>query len=296
MLEVYVANWLSPAGGMKVVGWILVALATTAVAVWTAGYWRWSYKTRVLLQRLEAARVNTPPARFDLRELDGLPEPVARHLRQVLPEGASIIRAADVVHAGTFNLSQTDEQWKPFTSRQRVVTQRPGFVWDGRVAMAPGLAVHVHDAYVDGEGILEPAILGLFTLVNLRDRGEVARGELMRFMAEAAWYPTALLPSQGMCREPIDDRSARATLSDGDVRLTMTFHFGNDGLIDTIRAEDRGRTVGDRVIPTPWEGRMFDYQRRQGLLVPIRGEVAWLTPEGRLPYWRGTIKELRFEY
>lgn len=48
--------------------------------------------------------------------------------------------------------------------------------------MAPGLAVHVYDAYVDGEGILEPAILGLFTLLNLRDRGEVARGERMRFV------------------------------------------------------------------------------------------------------------------
>ena len=280
---------------MKVFGWILLGLAATAVALWAAGHWRWSSRTQALLQRLEAARVKAPVERFDPRELDGLPEPVARHLRQALPPGTSIIRAADVVHVGSFNMSQTGEQWRPFTSRQRVVTRRRGFVWDGRVAMAPGLAVHVHDAYVDGEGILEPAILGLFTLVNLRDRGEVARGELMRYMAEAAWYPTALLPSQGMRWEPIDDRSARATLTDGEVRLTMTFHFGADGLIEAIRAEDRGRTVGDRIIPTPWEGRMFDYQRRDGVLVPLQGEVAWLTAEGRRPYWRGTIKELSFQ-
>jgi len=281
---------------MKVLGWILLGLAAAAILLWAAGQWRWSSKTQALLQRLEAARVDVATERFDPRELDGLPEPVAHHLRQVLPEGTPIIRAVDVVHAGTFNMGQTGEQWKPFTSRQRVVTRRPGFVWDGRVAMGPGLTVHVHDAYVDGEGILEPAILGLVTLVNLRDRDEVARGELMRYMAEAAWYPTALLPSQGMHWEPIDDRSARATLIDGDVRLTMTFHFGADGLIETIRAEERGRTVGDKVIPTPWEGRMFDYQRRNGLLVPVRGEVAWLTPEGRLPYWRGTIRELRFQH
>lgn len=277
------------------IAWILSALAASAVVLWAAGQWRWSAKTQALLQRLNAARVNAPAERFDPRELDGLPEPVARHLRQALPVGAPIIRAAEVLHAGTFNMSQTGEQWKPFTSRQRVVTRRPGFVWDGRVAMAPGVAVHVHDAYVDGEGILEPAILGLFTLMNLRDRGELARGELMRYMAEAAWYPTALLPSQGMRCEPIDERRARATLIDGNVRLTMTFHFGADGLIEAIRAEDRGRMVGDRIIPTPWEGRMFDYQHHDGLLVPMQGEVAWLTPKGRVPYWRGTIKKLRFE-
>ncbi|GAB3190168.1 DUF6920 family protein [Hydrogenophaga aquatica] len=99
----------------------------------------------------------------------------------MLPPGTPLVRAADVAHEGMFNMSQGG-QWKPFTSRQRVVTRRQGFVWDGRVFMAPGLAVHVYDAYVDGEGILEPAILGLFTLLNLRDRGEVARGERMRFV------------------------------------------------------------------------------------------------------------------
>ena len=40
--------------------------------------------------------------------------------------------------------------------------------------------------------------------------GEVAQGELMRFFAEAAWYPTALLPSQGVRWQAVDDTSARA--------------------------------------------------------------------------------------
>lgn len=277
--------------------WILLGLASlliVATGLWGLGRWRWQLKTQALLERLESERLPLPTERFDPRELEGLPDPVARHLRQALPPDTPLIRAADVVHEGVFNMSPHGEQWKPFTSRQRVITRRPGFVWNGRVWMAPGLAVHVHDAYVNGEGILEPAILGLFTLIKLRDRGEVAHGELMRYMAEAAWYPTALLPSQGMQWEPIDAHNARATLVDGDVRLSMTFHFGANGLIETIRAEDRGRAVGDRVIPTPWEGRMFDYQRRNGLLVPVQGEVAWITPEGRLPYWRGTITELKY--
>ncbi|MGE5130973.1 MAG: DUF6920 family protein [Sphingomonadaceae bacterium] len=278
--------------------WVLLGLAGLLVVVigmWGFGQWRWSQKTQALLERLETARLPLPTERFDPRELDGLPDPVARHLRKALPPGTPLIRAADVVHEGSFNMNLDKGQWKPFTSRQRVVTRRPGFVWNGRVSMAPGLVVHVHDAYVDGEGILEPAILGLFTLVNLRDHGEVARGELMRYMAEAAWYPTALLSSQGMQWEPIDDRSARATLADGDVRLTMTFHFGTDELIETIRAEDRGFADGNRIIPMPWEGRMFDYQRRDGLLIPVQGEVAWLTPEGRKPYWRGRIIELEYQ-
>lgn len=272
----------------------LLGVAAVAVAAWGIGQWRWSARTQVLVNRLEAARVASPTARFDPAELDRVPPPLARHLRQVLPEGTPVIGAVDVVHRGTINLDQAGERWRPFTSRQHVVTRRPGFLWDARVSMLPGVQVHVHDAYVDGTGILDAAIQGLFPVASARDRGETARSELMRFMAEAAWYPTALLPSQGVHWEPIDDHSARATLVDGEITLSMTFHVGPDGLIDTIRADRRGRMVAGEVVATPWEGRMSNYRRRDGLLVPLDGEVAWLAPQGRLPYWRGTITEVRY--
>ena len=32
---------------------------------------------------------------------------------------------------------------------------------------------------------------------------------------------------------------------------------------------------------TPWEGRWSDYAEQGGIMVPMSGEVAWLTPEGR---------------
>jgi hypothetical protein len=157
--------------------------------------------------------------------------------------------------------------------------------------------VRVHDAYVAGEGILHPALFGLITLADMRDTGgNVAEGELMRFFAEAAWYPTALLPSQGVHWEPVDDRSAKATLIDGALSLMMLFRFGDDGFIESVRAEARGRTVGGQVIPTPWEGRFSSYQERSGMHVPLSGEVAWLLPEGRRPYWRGRITKLVYDF
>jgi hypothetical protein len=199
-------------------------------------------------------------------------------------------------HTGTFNMGETTDQWKPFTSDQEVVTQRPGFDWDGRVVMMPGVPVRVHDAYVAGEGIPHASLLGLFPLVDMRGGGDVAEGELMRFFAEAAWYPTALLPSQGVRWEAEDDRSAYATLSEGDISLTMLFTFDEQGLIETVGAEARGRTVGGEVVPTPWLGRFWNYEERGGMLVPLDGEVAWLLPEGENPYWRGHTTEIDYEF
>ena len=278
---------------------LVIAVSVVVIAVAAAvvyGARRWNAGTRELRARLEAARMPVEPQVVSFRELEGLPAPVQRYFRTVLKEGQPMVSSVLVQHRGTFNMGETSEQWKPFTSDQRVIARRPGFDWDARVAMMPGLSVRVHDAYVAGEGILHAALLGLFSVVNLRGTREVAEAELMRFFAEAAWYPTALLPSQGVRWDEVDIRSARATLVDGSVAVTMLFSFNEDGTIDTVRAEARGRTVGDQISPTPWHGRFWNYQQQDGMLVPLDGEVAWLLPEGAKPYWRGRITEIAYGF
>jgi len=275
---------------------VVLGLVIVVAAVMLYGEFRWKSGTRELRDRLEAARLPIEPKFFHKVELNGVPAPVQRYFRAVLKDGQPIVAAVTVEHTGTFNMGEAADQWKPFTSTQRVITRRPGFDWDGRVAMMPGLPVRVHDAYIAGEGILHAAVLGLVSMVNLRGTGEVAQGELMRFFAEAAWYPTALLPSQGVLWDAVDDHSARATIKDGDLTLTLLFRFNKDGLIETVRAEARGRTIGGKVVPTPWEGRFWNYEARDGMQVPFDGEVAWLLPEGAKPYWRGRITKLSYEF
>jgi hypothetical protein len=285
-----------------------VAVATVALLAGYAllaafGARRWKARTRAMIERLEEARVPMPPSRFDAaRDLDGLPPPVQRFFRAALADGTRHVAALRLEHRGTFNLAaEGPDRWIPFASTQRVTTRRPGFVWDASMSMAPGLSMRVHDAYIAGEGILHPAVLGLFALNGLRgsrpEPGGVAHGEFMRFVAEAAWYPTALLPSQGARWTAVDERSAQVHLDDGAIGVSLLLRFdAGSGLIDSVRAEARGRTVGERVVLTPWEGRWWDYAEHSSMKVPMSGEVAWSTPDGRRTYWRGRITALAYEF
>lgn len=273
---------------------ILGLIIVSAVILY--GELHWKSGTRELRERLEAARLPILPRIFDRRELDNAPAPVQRYFRAVLEDGQPIVAAVNLELTGTLNWSEAAEQWKSLSSTQRVVTRRPGFDWNGRVAMMPGLPVRVHDAYVAGEGMLHAAVLGLVSMAKVRGTGDVAQGELMRFFAEAAWYPTALLPSQGIRWDAVDDHSARATLKDGELTLTLLFHFTEDALIDTVRAEARVRTVGGIAVPTPWHCRFWNYAIRDGMRVPLDGEAAWVLPNGVKPYFRGHITKLSYEF
>lgn len=273
-------------------------LALVYGAVWAAGHWRAGEATRDVVQRMEAAAAaaSARPARHDRAELEGLPPPVQRYFRRALPDGARIARAVTIEQTGQFDTGQNVERWVPFTAWQRNVAARPGFVWDASMAMGNGVRIRVLDAYVAGEGLMRPSLMGLVPLAESRGGGEIARGELMRWLAEAVWMPTALLPGQGVRWTPVDDRSARATVRDGDVEVSLLFRFGDDDLVASVRSEDRGRSVDGRFVPTPWEGHFRNPQPREGMLVPMQGEVAWVLPEGPRPYWRGTITALAYTF
>lgn len=273
---------------------VLLVLVLVALKAW--GALRWRQATRQQLARMASTQQPATAARYDPAELAGLPAPVQRYFRAVLTPGQAMVSAVSIEHTGRMNLSAGQPQWKPFTSRQRVLVHRPAFLWDARVALFPGLSVRVHDSYAAGQGLLHAAVLGLVKVARLQGGGVMAEAELMRFLAEAAWYPTALLPSQGVRWAAVDEHSARATLVDGPLSLSLLFSFDAQGLMAAVRAESRSRMVGSQVSAAPWEGRWSQQQRVDGMTVPFSGEVAWVLPEGVQTYWRGTITSLRYEW
>lgn len=74
------------------------------------------------------------------------------------------------------------------------------------------------------------------------------------------------------------------------------FEFDAQGPISSVRSEGRSRQVGGEYVETPWEGRFAGYEWRDGMLIPTEGEVAWLPPEGRQPYWRGRMERIEYQF
>jgi len=218
-----------------------------------------------------------------------LPPTVARYLDLALAQAGPAPLAVALRHDAQMNRSLDRPAWFGLRSRQWIAARRPGFVWSANVGGPLGSAVDVVDAYVQGQGTFAVWVAGLLPVGAARGSEAIARGELMRWLAEAVYVPWALANCRGLRWTPVDARHADAELTDQGVRVSLRFEFGDDGLVRSVRAADRPRMVGRGFVDTPWVGQWSDWQRRGGVLMPTRGEVAWLVDGRACPYWRGTL-------
>jgi hypothetical protein len=86
----------------------------------------------------------------------------------------------------------------------------------------------------------------LFKLYNvytmISDSGwAINQWGLYRYLSEAVYFPTALLPSPHVRWEPVDKNSARCVLTHGSSTVSAIFHVTKSGAIDTMFTPKRVR-------------------------------------------------------
>ncbi len=283
--------WLGFAAGLVVVA----AAGTLAL-----GALRWRGDTRGRVAEVMRHRpASGPPAAGSgaggapVGGRGDVPDPVARFLRFALGADPPVVRTVWLTQAGEFLLPGGPGGWRPFRARQWFSTAPPGFVWDASIRFLPGVSVRVRDAYIGGAGSMEARLLGLVPVVSERGKPELSAAALQRYLAEAAWFPTALRPG-AVVWTPLDEQRARATVADAGVEVSLEFEFDAEGRIVRVTSPARFREVKGTYVPTPWEGIFRSYEDRGGLRIPTEGEVAWIVDGERRPYWRGRTTEIRY--
>ena len=266
---------------------LLVLSAVVLVAAWTAQAFasrRFSEDIDGLRRDLLASQVRPPGAPSDLPPLiRAFAERNGGHR-----DGSSAMRMTQDVEMRM----KPGARPFPLTATQDSGTSVPGFVWDARGRWSMIVPLRVVDAYVAGAGRLEVRIAGAIPVARASGPS-TDRGEALRFLAELAWNPDAILTASGLEWRQIDATTVEVSLrmAGGVVRVNQLFDAAGD--IVGIVSEDRPYTVGGKDVPTRWIGRFWDYRHEGAYRWPHRGEVAWVLPEGEFVYWRGEITGLR---
>jgi hypothetical protein len=158
---------------------------------------------------------------------------------------------------------------------------------------APLASARILDCYVGGEGLLEARLFGSLRLARAAGP-QATKGELMRYLAELAWAPHAMLHNPQLSWREIDATIVEVSAESpaGLARVRLIFENGD---IARVEADDRPRALGRRIVPTRWQGRCCDYREVDGCRIPTRAVASWLLEDGPFEYWRGRVTAFRMK-
>jgi hypothetical protein len=267
---------------------VLALVVVTVVAVWIGTKRQRSALAADTERLIRAGAAHPSTLVISDDVLADLPAPVGRYLRLALPLRTHI-QEVRITQTGTLRTDATAERWMAVDAEHRAVPAATGFLWNARVRVAPLLHVLVRDALIDDIGSGQVSLMSAFPVSAATGDLEMNSGSLHRYLAEAVWYPSALLPSSRLRWRSIDATKALATLTNDRVSVSLEFRFGDSGEVTGIYTPARWGTFAGRYTQVPWEGHFRDYRERDGVMVPTFGEVGWYIDDEWRAVWKGAV-------
>ena len=223
--------------------------------------------------RIEAALLATPDTQSVFLEADlaPLPEPAQRYLRHAIALGTALAPACRLWMEGTM----TPTPGAPSTEFTAVETLAPrrGFVWTASAQMK-GLPVRVRDHYVENDGGVDVAALGIVP-IPLGSGPDVTRSSRGRLIAEAMWCPTALV-HPNIRWETVDADRARYTMTVDGEAVTVTLRVDADGALREVTLNRWGDAEGKPWRLLPYGFRVEEERTFDGVTIPTRLTGGWL--------------------
>lgn len=165
--------------------------------------------------------------------------------------------------------SDPTKKWMSLRAAQTIDLQRCCFDW--RATAGPFGAMSIRDALEPDGGRLEVKALGFIPIAREGQSAALTQGELMRYLAEVAWAPDAILANRDLRWSDHGPRSLTVAAGTAAVMLTL----GEDGLIAQTFAPDRPRSTPNGMIPTPWRVNFWDYRQIGDQMIPHSANISW---------------------
>lgn len=224
------------------------------------------------------------------KDIEGLPEPVQRYLKHTQIIGKEKIKTVRLKQGGYFRMKE-NQKWMPIKAEQYFNVDSVGFVWVAKVRIAPLVSIFAKDEFIAGKGNLVVKLLGLIKVVDAKGH-EVDHGEILRFLAECIWFPSAFL-NDYIRWKGIDNGSAKATISYKGITASAIFHFNEKGEITKITAK-RYREANGRFALEDWEGQIVEYREFNGVIIPNKVDIIWKLKTGDFCYDKVEIVDIEY--
>lgn len=222
--------------------------------------------------------------------IENLPPPVKCWLEYSGIIGREQIETVYLKQKGFMKLKPDQKKWMEAEADQYFTINQPSFVWKVKTSIM-GIPVIGQDLFKEGQGSMKIKLAGFLPLVNVSGNSKINESTIQRYLGEIIWFPSAAI-SDYIEWEPIDESSAKATMSYGGSSGSAVFHFDSSGKLTKFRAL-RYRDIED-THPTEWIATVKKYENMNGINIPTKLEASWNLENGMFTWYKFEIYNIQY--
>jgi len=225
-------------------------------------------------------------------DLAPLPIPVRRYVRASgaigRPRPQNVRIEFDAVmrrKPGDAGMAATSVQYNFFGRPARL------FFMTARMFGLPVGALHV---YRLEQATFTVRVASLVNMVD-QDGDEISRAETVTVLNDLCVFAPGALVDPRLSWQPLDDRSAAVTFTNGPRRVSAELVFDERYELVDFRSDDRPDSSSGRFIPMRWNTPVSDHRELGGLRLPTRGSTVYARPGGPFTYGEFTLRSIAFD-
>lgn len=228
---------------------------------------------------------------FNASVTAGLPEPAQRYFNFTIAQGTPLYTAVEIDTAGEIGLGSKDApRYRNMTARQ-ILAPPHGLVWKVKTGPISG-----SDGALPEKSWTRFWLFGLIPAVRASG-SDHHRSAFGRVVAEGAfWAPASLLPGELIRWEPIDENSARAVVTFGNLEQAVDVRVDEAGA-PTMVVIQRWSTANSEQVyrEQPFGGHLSEVKAFGGYRLPTRVAGGNLigTPD-YFPFFKADVTAIRF--
>ena len=277
--------------------WItFLAIAILIIALMLRIWRYWDERQLSATWQSLVSTVTLKPARFDSKQLEGLPIAAHRFFETAIQDGTPLHTVVEISMHGEFSLGdKSAPNYLPMDACQ-LLAPPFGFVWQVKAGKAM-LQFSGSDAAFPGGSWTRFWLHGIVPVARVGGTTDHALSSFGRYMGEAIfWSPASLLPSDNVSWKEIDVNTARVSVIHKNFKQSFDITIDASGQLKQIQFERWTNANSDNAYRfQSFGGFLSDFQEFEGFLLPTRVVAGnHFGTDEYFPFFKASVDSVKF--
>ena len=253
-----------------------------------------SYSINSKIEELrDSANLNSNEI-FTFSQIDNQPVLLKNFFTAVIKDSSKAPNFITLSQSGEMK-TEEKSNWLKVKAREVFTTSTPELLWDGEIGNSKFFWVEIIDSYLKHKGKSLVKINSSLTIGDSKGI-EIDKSNLFKYLSEAVFFPTSLLPNPNLHWHILDTNSAEIKFTDSNTSVVAKFFFNKNGTINKIETLDKFLSKNSSFKESLFTVYFYKYRWvNNAFFIPTYFEVEWNLEKGKMKFGKFKIDNIKYE-